>query len=277
MPAVVPGGILVAHGLGLVDVEDDLWHERHLPCWVRRRDAEACLVRSPWDCRRWRGTGTSTTLTQSRTRISREVGERLAGWKDRHALWTLLRSSSSGRSGWCWFYWALTGKHSRPAPGEGYWLRRLGRRLGFGKASEGRIGCAGTSWSTVRGQAVDHLRVVAAGLLTGQHRGKGLGSPIGHRHGEDPLGVPTTRRARRRRRGCAHRHLLLETAAVIAAILVDGHATLQGRQRSEALGPEACSMPTYPHRQERTDRQVLSHRDLVASHTLLPSRLGEDR
>jgi hypothetical protein len=157
-----------------------------------------------------------------------------------------------GRSGWCWFYWALTGKRSGPAPGQGHWLRRLGGRLGFGKASEGRIGCAGTSWSPVRGRPVDHLRVVPAGLLTGQHRGKGLGSPIGHRHREDPLGVPTTRRARRRRRGRAHSHPLLETAAVVAAILVGGHATLQGRQRSEASGPETRSMPTHPHRQEST-------------------------
>jgi hypothetical protein len=146
-------------------------------------------------------------------------------------------------------------------------MRRLGRRLGFGKASEDRIWCARTSWSPARGQPVDHLRVVAAGLLTRQHRGKGLGSPIGHRHREDPLGVPTTRRARRRRRPRTHSHPLLETAAVVAAILVAGHATLQGRQRSEASGPEACSMPTNRHRQGRTGGSC-QHRDHVASHTL---------
>jgi hypothetical protein len=33
VPAVVAGDGLVAHGLGLVDAEYHVWHERHLPCW----------------------------------------------------------------------------------------------------------------------------------------------------------------------------------------------------------------------------------------------------
>jgi hypothetical protein len=103
-------------------------------------------------------------------------------------------------------------------------MRRLGRGLGFGKAREGRIWWRGSAW----GQPVDHLRIVPTCLLTGQYRGKGLGCPIRHRHREDPLGVPTTPRARCRHRGRAHSHPLLETAAVVAAILVDGHATLLG-------------------------------------------------
>ena len=62
----------------------------------------------------------------------------------------------------------------------------------------------------------------------GQHRGKGLGRPIGHRYRKDSLGVPTTCWARCRCGGRAHRHPLLETAAVAAAILIGGHVTLQG-------------------------------------------------
>jgi hypothetical protein len=106
-------------------------------------------------------------------------------------------------------------------------MQRLGRRLGFGKAGQSRVRRGGTSWSPARGQPVDHLRVVPACLLTCQHRGKGLRSPVRHRHGEDPLGIPTARRARRRRRGRTHGHPLLETATAVAAILVGGHATLQ--------------------------------------------------
>jgi hypothetical protein len=50
-------------------------------------DALARLVRLLGDCsRRRRGAGASATLAQGRTGISREVGEGLAGWKDRHAL-----------------------------------------------------------------------------------------------------------------------------------------------------------------------------------------------
>ena len=41
VPAVVAGDGLVAHGLGLVDAEHHVWHERHLPCWVA-----GCLVLS---------------------------------------------------------------------------------------------------------------------------------------------------------------------------------------------------------------------------------------
>ena len=113
------------------------------------------------------------------------------------------------------------------APGAALGARRDGC-LGFGKAGEGRIRWGGTSWSSARGQPVDHLRVVAACLLTGQHRGKRPRCPRRHWHREDSLGVPTARRAGRRSRGRAHSHPLLETAAVLAAILVGGHATLQG-------------------------------------------------
>jgi hypothetical protein len=140
-------------------------------------------------------------------------------------------SSGPVRAGWSEMVlasWALIGKRFGAEPGEGHWLRRLGRRLGFGKASEGGIRWSGTSWSSARGQPVDHLRVVAACLLTGQHRGNGLGSPRRHWYREDPLGVPTAHRARRGRRGRAHSHPLLETAAVVAAILIGGHSTLQG-------------------------------------------------
>ncbi len=142
---------------------------------------------------------------------------------------------------------------SNPSHAQQLGARRDGC-LGFGKAGEGRIRWGGTSWSSARGQPVDHLRVVAACLLTGQHRGKRPRCPRRHWHREDPLGVPTARRAGRRRRGCAHSHPLLETAAVPAAILVGGHATLQGCKRSEASGPEASSMPTHPYRQGTTDQ-----------------------
>ena len=136
-----------------------------------------------------------------------------------------LQSKRDGQ-GWCWLDWALTLKQSAHE-GQQLGARRDGS-LGFGKAGEGRIRWGETSWSSARGQPVDHLRVVAACLLTGQHRGNGLGCPRRHWHREDPLGVPTARRAGRRRRGRAHSHPLLETAAVLAAILVGGHATLQG-------------------------------------------------
>jgi hypothetical protein len=125
-------------------------------------------------------------------------------------------------------YWALTGQHAAHRPGDRHSMRRLGRWLGSGKAREGRIGRSCTSWSPTLGQPVDHLRVVPACLLTRQHPGKGLGCPIRHWHRKDPLGVPTAARARRSGRGRAHGHPLLEAAAVAAAVLVGGHATLQG-------------------------------------------------
>jgi hypothetical protein len=147
--------------------------------------------------------------------------------------------------------------------------------LGFGKADEGRIRWRWPSWSPARWQPVDHLRVVPACLLTGQHRGKGLGCPIRHRHREDPRGVLTTPRARRRRRGRAHSHLLLETAAVAAAILVGGHATLQGcngrrrRDRKLVLCRRTLTV------KGRIDESC-PHRDQVASRTFT-SRLGVDQ
>ena len=113
-------------------------------------------------------------------------------------------------------------------PATGRSTRRLGGALGSGKAREGGTRRSRTSWAAARGHPVDHLRVVAACLLTRQHRGKRLGCPVRHRHREDPLGVPTAARARRNRCGRAHRHPLLETAAVAAAILVGGHSALQG-------------------------------------------------
>ena len=172
------------------------------------------------------GAGANATPAHSHTGRSRTVGEGLARWKDRHALWTLLRSSPSRWSG---MVLARLGVHREASERQ---AQQLGARrdgcLGFGKAGEGRIRWGGTSWSSAPGQPVDHLRVVAACLLTGQHRGKRPRCPRRHWHREDPLGVPAARRAGRRSRGRAHSHPLLETAAVLAAILVGGHATLQG-------------------------------------------------
>src|SRR5215218_8422255 len=244
-----------------------------------------CGVGMPW--RAWRvrsqrrrgrrGAGTSARPAHGHTGGSRAVGELLARGKGPHTRWTLLRSRSERGVGELILgsYRVLTGEPlGARGPATGRSTRRLGGALWSGKACVGRIRRRGR-WPPAQGHPVDHLRVVPACLLTGQHPGKGLGRLIGHRHREDPLGVPTTRRARRRRRGRAHSHPLLETAAVVAAILVGGHAILQGRQRLEASGPEACSMPTHPHRQERTGGSY-QHRHHVASH-ILPSRLGEDR
>jgi hypothetical protein len=184
-------------------------------------------------------------------RPSHARGGRAAGWWERSAYaWTLLRSRSERGGGGLvlGIYWVLTGKQSAArGPAIGRSTRRLGGALGFGEARVGGIRWRGT-WSAARGHPVDHLRVVAACLLTCQHPGKGLGCSVGHRHGEDPPGVPTAARARHSRHGRPHRHLLLETAAVAAAILVGGHSVLQGTTVG-GVGPELGSMPTPPCRQ----------------------------
>src|SRR5215207_8912520 len=176
---------------------------------------------------RW-GAGTPTKPVQGNGQASRAVGERLARGKVRHTLWTLLRSSSE-RGGGGLVLGFLLGAHRQAlrarGPATGRSTRRLGGALGSGKARVGGIRWRRT-WSPTRGHPVDHLGVVAACLLTRQHPGKGLGCSVGHRHGEDPLGVPTAARARHSRGGRTHRHPLLEAAAVIAAIVVDGHGVL---------------------------------------------------
>ena len=85
VPAVVAGDGLVAHGLGLVDAEHHVWHERHLPCWVR-----GCLVLSLAAVTSGRGAGTPTKPACGSGRAWRAVGERLAGGNGRHTRWTLL-------------------------------------------------------------------------------------------------------------------------------------------------------------------------------------------
>src|SRR5215211_3732947 len=75
MPAVVAGDGLVAHGLGLVDAEDHFWHEQHLPCWVRRGDALACLARSLSTSPRAAGSGHER---QARARPYRRLAR---GWR----------------------------------------------------------------------------------------------------------------------------------------------------------------------------------------------------
>jgi hypothetical protein len=64
---------------------------------------------------RW-GAGTPTKPAQGNSRASRAVDERLAGGKDRHTLWTLLRSQSERGGGGLALdaYWVLTGKQSAP-------------------------------------------------------------------------------------------------------------------------------------------------------------------
>jgi len=154
---------------------------------------------------------------------------RAARWWERPAC-ALDAPLIAVRAGRSWMvlasYWALTGKQSAREARRS--TRRLGGRLGFGKAREGGIRRRGAWWSPAWGHPVDHRWVVPACLLTRQHCGKRLGCPVRHRHREDPLGVPTAARARRNRCGRAHRHPLLETAAVAAAILVGGHSALQG-------------------------------------------------
>jgi hypothetical protein len=175
-----------------------------------------------------RGAGTSAKPARGNGRAWQAVRERLARREGPHTLWTLLRSRSErgvgGVGGWVLLFLLAAHRQALRArgPATGRSTRRLGGALGSGKARVGGIRWRGT-WPPARGHPVDHLRVVAACLLTGQHPGKRLGCPVGHRHGEDPLGVPTAARARHRRRGRPHRHPLLETAAVIAAIVVDGH------------------------------------------------------
>ena len=177
------------------------------------------------DRRGRRGAGTSARPAHGHTGGSRVVGELLARGKGPHTRWTLLPSRSERGVGGLMLgsYRVLTGEPlGARGPATGRSTRRLGGALWSGKARVGRIRWRGR-WPPAQGHPVDHLWVVAACLLTRQHPGKGLRCSVGHRHGEDPLGVPTAARARDSRRGRAHRHPLLETAAVIAAIVVDGH------------------------------------------------------
>ena len=225
VPAVVAGDGLVAHGLGLVDAEDHFWHEQHLPCWVRRGDALACLARSlsttaAGGGERARAPGPRTAIPAARARLASCLlaekvhirAGRSSDWSERGVGGLMLGS-----------YQVLTGEPlGARGLATGRSTRRLGGALWSGKARVGGIRWGGR-WPPAQGQPVDHLWVVAACLLTGQHPGKGLGCSVGHRHGEDSLGVPTAARARDSRRGRAHRHPLLETATVIAAIVVDGH------------------------------------------------------
>jgi hypothetical protein len=62
---------------------------------------------------RW-GAGTPAKPAQANCRATRAVGERLAGGKGRHALWTLLRSRSERGGGGLVLgsYWVLTGNHA---------------------------------------------------------------------------------------------------------------------------------------------------------------------
>jgi hypothetical protein len=192
-----------------------------------------CGVGMPW--RAWRvrsqrrrgrrGAGTSARPAHGDTGGSRAVGELLARGKGPHTRWTLLRLRSERGVGGLMLgsYQVLTGEPlGARGLATGRSTRRLGGALWSGKARVGRIRWRGR-WPPAQGHPVDHLWVVAACLLARQHPGKGLRCSVGHRHGEDPLGVPTAARARDSRRGRAHRHPLLETAAVIAAIVVDGH------------------------------------------------------
>ena len=173
---------------------------------------------------RW-GAGTPAKPVQGNGRASRAVDERLARGKVRHTLWTLLRSRSERGVGGLVLGFLLGGHREAlraRGPATGHSTRRLGDALGSGKARVGGIRWRGT-WPPTRRHPVDHLRVVATCFLTRQQPGKGRGCPVGHRHSEDPLGVPTAARARDSRRGRTHWHPLLETAAVIAAIVVGGH------------------------------------------------------
>ena len=221
MPAVVAGHVLVAHGLGLVDAEYHVRHERHLPCWVA---AVWCCRSRPYQRTVGSGHAHQARPGQQPT-LAR--GGRAARWWERpaYALDAPLIAVRARR----WWIGAgfLLGAHREArrarGPATGRSTRRLGGALGSGKAREGGTRRSRTSWAAARGHPVDHLRVVAACLLTRQHRGNGLGCPVGHRHGEDPPGVPTAARAHHGRHGRAHRHPLLKTAAVTAAIVVDGH------------------------------------------------------
>jgi hypothetical protein len=138
------------------------------------------------------------------------------------------------------------GSTPRPRPGDRTLDATARRRARVWGGARGRDSA---KWDVVvvgAGAPRRHRWVVAACLLTRQHPGKGLGCPVGHRHGEDPLGVPTAARTRRNRCGRAHRHPLLETAAVTAAIFVGGHSVPLKMRRSEALRPQGGLCPCTP-------------------------------
>jgi hypothetical protein len=195
---------------------------------------------------RW-GAGTSAEPAHGHTSRSRTVGKRLAGCEDRHALWTPpIRSERAVTNGA-----GLWGVHRPAAKG----ARR--RALDAAAWPWARV------WEGARGRDLVALSVVVAGAGV-------AGRPPAGSRGLPPHGPASRQRAwvsdwssvpRRSAWRPDHTWGTPPTPWPCPSASAARNSRSRrsdtrrwphnppGVRRSEASGPEACSMPAHPHRQ----------------------------